>query len=124
VRVSAENAAGLEGALDSPPITVAAPPPDGLPPGVVVAIVCACMLGAAAVAGGTAYWLSRTRCAARREHLLQAVRSSARCGLGPCLLGALVAQGLFELSWGLGAVLGCGVPPGAPCLRPRPSARG
>lgn len=61
VRVYAMNAAGLESALDSPPITVAAPA-DGLSPGVVVAIVCACMVGAATVAGVTAYWLSRTRC--------------------------------------------------------------
>ena len=62
VRVYATNAAGLESALDSPPITVSAPA-DGLSPGVVVAIVCACMVGAATVAGVTAYWLSRTRCA-------------------------------------------------------------
>lgn len=60
VRVYAVNAAGLESALDSPPITVSVPA-DGLSPGVVVAIVCACMVGAATVAGVTAYWLSRTR---------------------------------------------------------------
>lgn len=60
MRVFVRNAAGLEGSLDSPPITVAAPA-DGMSPGVVVAIVCACMVGAAAVAGVTAYWLSRTR---------------------------------------------------------------
>ena len=64
VRVYAANAAGLESALDSPPITVSAPA-DGLSPGVVVAIVCACMVSAATVAGVTAYWLSRTRCAPR-----------------------------------------------------------
>lgn len=85
VRVYATNAAGLESALDSPPITVSAPA-DGLSPGVVVAIVCACMVGAATVAGVTAYWLSRTRCTPRspprsaRSRALPAMACTGRGG--------------------------------------------
>ena len=80
VRVFVRNAAGLEGSLDSPPITVAAPA-DGMSPGVVVAIVCACMVGAAAVAGVTAYWLSRTRYASAPLRSAEA----CRCMWFPCV---------------------------------------